>query len=469
MMVPPEANDDPAHHARTLRQAGLGPLVVLFILNAVDEFDRAVLAVSLDRIREDFELSDATVGLLPLAVVLITGLLSLPAGNWADSWSRRYILSIGAVVWGFAGLAAAAAQNFVQLFLTRALLGAGQGTIGPTHGSLLSDYYPIRLRGRALGYHRSANPLGQVLGAVIGGAIIAAASWRWAFVAAAIPGLLMGLYALRLREPARGEADLKDASVDNPLLKQFLADPEDKWGFRRSLGTIARNRTLRYLILTNAAFGFMLSGVVFWIPAFYERRYGFSAQEASYALAGLALCAFIGTWYGGPLADRWLNRGMTFLARMGLVATIVLTITWTIGFAIQGAAVSLFFLLAGAFITSLGIPGLINIIAAASPPHIRAQAFAAFGLALAVLGGALAPVVVGLISELFQTRFDATEGEGLRYGMVLATIVAGSLGALLMWRATHYAAGDVQRVLGEFIAKQAERARRAAEAAGGGN
>ncbi len=464
MMVPPEANDDTAHHARTLRQAGIGPLVVLFILNAVDEFDRAVLAVSLDRIREDFGLSDATVGLLPLAVVLITGLLSLPAGNWADSWSRRYILSIGAVVWGFAGLAAAGAQNFLQLFLTRALLGAGQGTIGPTHGSLISDYYPIRLRGRALGYHRAANPLGQVLGAVIGGAIIAAASWRWAFLAAAIPGLLMGLYALRLREPARGEADLKDAAADNPLLKEFLTDPEDKWGFRRSLGTIARNKTLRYLILTNAAFGFMLSGVVFWIPAFYERRYGFSGQEASYALAGLALCAFIGTWYGGPLADRWLNRGMTFLARMGLVATIVLTVTWTIGFSIQNAAISLAFLLAGAFVTSLGIPGLINIIAAASPPHIRAQAFAAFGLALAVLGGALAPLVVGLISELFQARFDATEGEGLRYGMVLATVVAGSLGTLLMHRTTLYAATDVRRVLAEFIAKQTERARRAAEA-----
>lgn len=462
--MPPEANDDAAHQARTLRQAGLGPLVVLFILNAVDEFDRAVLAVSLDRIREDFELSDATVGLLPLAVVFITGLLSLPAGNWADSWSRRAILSIGAVVWGVAGLLAAASQNFVQLFLTRALLGAGQGTIGPTHGSLISDYYPIRLRGRALGYHRAANPLGQVMGAVIGGAIIAAASWRWAFLAAAIPGLLMGLWALRLREPARGEADLKDASADNPILKEFLTDPEDKWGFRRSLGTIARNKTLRYLILANAAFGFLLSGVVFWIPAFFERGYGFTSGEASLALAGLALCAFVGTWYGGPLADRWLNRGMTFVARMGLVGSIVLTVTWTTGFSVQHPGLSLGCLFAGALITSLGIPGMINIIAAASPPHIRAQAFAMFGLALAVLGGALAPVVVGLISETLQGQFDATPGDGLRYGMALATLGAGTLGAILTYRATHHVAADVQRVLGEFIAKQTERASRAAGA-----
>ena len=442
----------------------MGPLVVLFILNAVDELDRAVLAVALDRIREDFGLSDAEVGLLPLAVVLITGLLSLPAGNWADSWSRKYILVGGAMVWGVAGIAAAGAQNCAQLFFTRALLGAGQGTIGPTHGSLLSDYYPLRLRGRALGYHRAANPLGQVLGAIIGGAIIAAFSWRWAFLAAAIPGLLMGLYALRLREPARGEADLKDAQHDNPLLKEFLTDPEDRWGFRQSLGTILRNKTLRYLILTNAAFGFMLSGVVFWIPAFYERRYGFNEQEASYALAGLALAAFIGTWYGGPLADRVLQRGMTFLARMGLAAASALTVTWAIGFAIPNAAVSLVLLIAGAFVTSLGIPGLINIVAGASPPHIRAQAFAAFGLALAVLGGAIAPVLVGLVSEFFQAQFDVSSGEGLRYGLIICTIGAGLFGMYFMWRTTLYAAADVQRVLGAFIAQQAERAQRASAA-----
>ena len=458
--VLPGEGEVSAHRAQTLRQAGAGPLTVLFILNAIDEFDRAVLAISLDRIRVDFGLSDATVGLLPLAVVLITGLLSLPAGNWADRWSRRYILSVGAVVWGTAGLAAAGAQNFIQLFLTRALLGAGQGTIGPTHGSLISDYYPVRLRGRALGYHRAANPLGQVLGAVIGGAIVAAASWRWAFVAAAFPGLLMGLVALRLREPARGEADLKDAAVDNPLLKEFLTDPEDKWGFRRSLGTIWRNRTLRYLILSNAAFGFMLSGVVFWIPAFFERRYGFSGQEASLALAALALCAFVGTWYGGPLADRWLERGMTFLARVGLLATVILTATWAVGFAVPNAAASLATLFAGAFLASLGIPGLINIVAAASPPHIRAQAFAAFGLALAVLGGALAPVIVGLVSEYLQSQFSMSEGEGLRMGLVLSTTIAGAIGAGLMYRATLYAAGDVQRVLAEFISTQAARAQR---------
>jgi MFS transporter, Spinster family, sphingosine-1-phosphate transporter len=448
----------------SIRDSGAGPLVMLFILNAVDEFDRAVLAVALDSIREEFNLSDATVGLLPLAVVFITGLLALPAGNWADRWSRKHIVAIGAMVWGAAGLLAAAAQSFTQLFFTRALLGAGQGTIGPTHGSLLSDYYPVSIRGRVLGYHRAANPLGQVLGAVIGGVIVASVGWRWGFAAAAIPGLILGLLALKLREPNRGEADFKEAAATNPLLKEFLTDPEDKWGFFRSLGTIWRNRTLRYLILTNAAFGFMLTGVVFWIPAFFERRYEFSQEGAALALAALALAAFFGTWYGGPIADRFLQRGFTFLSRVGLAALVFLTLTWAAAFAVPSSEAAMTFLFVGAFVASLGIPGVINIVAAASPPHIRAQAFAAFGLALAVCGAAVAPVVVGAISEVFQAQYDMTRGEGLQVGLVLATVGAGALGSWLMYLATRHAAADVQRTMGEFLQQQADRARRRAEA-----
>ncbi len=447
----------------SIRDVGAGPLTLLFILNMVDEFDRAVLAVAMDSIRAEFGLTDTTVGLLPLAVVFITGVLALPAGNWADRWSRKGILAGGALVWGTAGLLAAAAQSFIQLFLTRAMLGAGQGTIGPTHGSLLSDYYPVSIRGRVLGYHRAASPLGQVLGAVIGGVIIATAGWRWGFVAAAIPGLIFGMLALKLREPKQGEADLKEAATTNPLLKEFLASPEDRWGFFQSLGSIWRNKTLRYLILVNAAFGFMLVGVVFWIPAFFERHYDYSQQNAALALAALAFAAFIGTWYGGPVADRLLQKGFTFLAQVGLVAVILLTVMWTAAFASPTGEVAIAFLFVSAFVVSLGIPGVINIVAAASPPHIRAQAFAAFQLALAVCGAALAPVIVGFISEFSQSNFDMSRGEGLQVGLIAATLGAGIVGSWMMFLATRHAAADVQRTMTEFLEKQAERARRKAE------
>lgn len=435
-----------------LRQFGLRALVVLFILNAVDEFDRAILAVALDDIRSDFGVSDATIGLLPLAVIFITGILSLPVGNLADRTNRVNILAVGAMIWGGAGLIAATSTTFIQLFLTRALLGTGQGTIAPTHLSLLSDYYPVGVRGRVMGYHRAANPAGQVIGAIIGGAIVAAAGWRWGFAAAAVPGLIFGLYALSLREPKRGEADLAVAVAENPMLAEFLREPADKLGFFESLGAIWASRTLRYLILTNAAFGFALFGIVFWIPSFFERAYGFSTQGASFALAGLALAAFAGTWYGGPLADDNVRKGFRHLARVGVLGTAFLGVMWTLAFLMPWAPLTLVFLLGGAGIAALVIPGVTAIVAAVSPPRIRAQSFAAFGLALAVLGASAAPLVVGALSELFQAQLDVDNGTSLRIAMLLSTTIVMSLGTWLMYQASRTAAEDVQRTLSEFIA-----------------
>jgi len=439
--------------ARGIRAYGLRGLVVLFVLNAIDEFDRAVLAVSLDRIREDFALSDVTVGLLPLAVIFITGLLALPAGTLADRLNRTRILAAASLVWGGAGLLAAAAQSFGQLFLTRALLGIGQGTINPTHASLLSDYYPVSARGRALGYHRSANPLGQVIGAVVGGAIVAAVGWRWGFVAAAVPGLLFGVLALTLREPRRGESDLQTALEANPLLAEFLQEPSDAWGFRRSLGTIFRTRTLRMLVLANAAFGFTLFGIVTWFPALFERRYGFSTPEAGLAFGTLALAAFVGTWFGGPFADRNVRRGFDYVGRVVVVAGALLTVTWTVGFAIPHPAVTLGLTVSGALLASLGVPGMSALVAATAPPRIRAQAFATFGLALAVFGAAAAPLVVGAISELFQARFAMHDGDSLRYAMVIACVTVMSLGTWLIYEASRSAPGDAQRALASFLAE----------------
>lgn len=434
----------------SIRQYGMRPLILLFILNAVDEFDRAVLTIALDDIRVHFGLSDFTVGLLPLAVIFITGILSLPVGNWADHYSRTKILAAGALIWGSAGLFAAASRSFVQLFITRALLGVGQGTIGPTHLSLLSDYYPQHVRGRVMNYWRSANAFGSIVGAVAGAGIVAAVGWRWGFAAAAIPGMIFGLVALTLREPKRGQAELDEAVVDNPMLAEFLKEPTDRKGFFESLGTILATRTLRYMILANAAIGFTLIGVIVWLPALFERRYGLDTQEAGAMFGLLAVAAFFGQWFAGPFADNRIHRGLGYLGRMGALSVVVLLVSWTIAFSIPYAPVTLVALLVGGFVASLMSGGLIPIVAACSSPRIRSQSFAAFGLSLSVLGAAMAPLAVGGVSELFQTQ-GVNEGDALRYSMLLATVTVASVGAWWVYEASRSAEDDARRAVSEFL------------------
>lgn len=471
MEVPPEARDElalaaahaaaqaesgkqphePSGRRTKLKTYGLRTLVLLFLLNLIDEFDRAVLAVALDDIRRDFGLSDAAVGLLPAAVIFITGIIALPAGNWADRGSRKKILGAGAVIWGTAGLFASMAQNFAQLFATRALLGFGQGTIGPTHLSILSDTYPQSVRGRVLGYHRSANPAGQVLGALVGGVIIGAFGWRWGFVAAAIPGLILAGVALwLLREPRRGEADLQQLIDDNPMISAFLAEPTDRLTFRQSLGRIWRNQTLRYCIFANATFGFALFGLVFFLPTYFERKYGMSVEEAGAVQALIAMGTFIGTWFGGPLADRNLAKGFGSLCRYGCLAALILAVSWPIAFAVPVAGVTITLLVVSSLLSSLAVPGVVAVIAAAAPPRIRAQAFSCFGLALSVCGAASAPILIGVMSEALQSN-GSSEADALRWSMCVLVAIVMVLGTFLIVQASRHAEADVNATISEFL------------------
>jgi MFS family permease len=123
------------------------------------------------------------------------------------------------------------------------------------------------------------------------------------------------------------------------------------------------------------------------------------------------------------------------------------------GFAIPLAPISLVLIIGGAFFASIASGGLIPVVAACSPPRIRSQAFAAFGLSLAVFGAAAAPVAVGGMSELLQQQWGVDEGDSLRYAIIIATITISSLGAWLTFQASRSADADVQRALGEFIAE----------------
>ena len=295
-----------------------------------------------------------------------------------------------------------------------------------------------------------------------GGVIVASLGWRWAFAAAAIPGLLLGLYALRLREPRRGESDILAAAQQDPLFTAFLQDPPDKVAFWASLGSILRIPSLKWLILTNAAFGFSLFGAVFWLPALFEREFGATTEQAGAALGAMAFAAFLGSWFGGPYADRCLPKGFGYMGQVGVVAAGTLAVTWTLAFLMPSGWLCLAFLAIGAFVASAGTAGLVAIVAAVSPPRIRSQAFSAFGLALAVCGAAAAPVVVGGISELLQATADMSSGQSLRLAMLASTSIVMAIGTVMCRRASGTCAVDVQKTMAEFLAQYQARATAAA-------
>ena len=187
-----------------------GWVLTLFLLIAMFGFvDRQVISALGQPIKLELGLSDAQLGLLGgLVFALLNSLLTIPIARVAETRRRVTIISIGVFMWSAATALCGLAQGFGQLVIARLCVGVGEATGGPATSSLLADYFARDRRASASAVYVLAVPLGALIGAAGGGYIAQHANWRMAFVAAGIPGVVLGLLlALTVREPIRGHYD----------------------------------------------------------------------------------------------------------------------------------------------------------------------------------------------------------------------------------------------------------------------
>src|SRR3982074_3714161 len=140
-------------------------------INFLNYMDRWVAAAASPPIQKDFGLTDAQVGLLGSAFLLVYAVAALPFGYWADRGVRRTVVGVGVAIWSVATLFTGFARNFVQLFLSRAVLGIGEAGYYPAGTSLLSDYFPKDHRARAMSIWGAGSTFGIAVGFAGGGYI----------------------------------------------------------------------------------------------------------------------------------------------------------------------------------------------------------------------------------------------------------------------------------------------------------
>jgi len=269
-------------------------LAVMVGINFLNYMDRYVGAAASPLIQKEFHLSDTLVGLLGSAFLIVYAVAALPFGYWADRGVRRTVVAAGVAIWSVATLFTGFAHNFVQLFLSRAVLGIGEASYYPAGTSLLSDYFPKEQRGRTMSIWGAGSAFGIAVGFAGGGYVAEKFGWRSAFFFAAVPGIIFALLAFGLREPLRGNAESRGQAVE----KTQDAGP-------RNFIQLLRIPTLRATIFSQTLLYFVLASNAFWLPLVLTRRFNLSVSKAG-LLAGVVLVAggLIGTLAGGWIADR---------------------------------------------------------------------------------------------------------------------------------------------------------------------
>ncbi|MGE0666938.1 MAG: spinster family MFS transporter [Sphingomonadales bacterium] len=287
-------------------------VIILFFGAVVSFLDRQIIALLVADIKADLGLSDFEIGMLqgpPFGIFY--ALMSVPIALLADSRSRRNIIIAGVSFWTMATAACGLAGNFWHLFLARIGVGVGEATLGPSAYSIISDYFPKNKLSMAMAVFTMGNLMGVGLAMVLGGAVIAVlremgtitlgplgemAPWHVAFFVAAVPGVLLALLMLTVREPIRRGRTATATSGG----KQQMAE------FGRF---VAANRGTFFTLFASYSLLVLVAyGNFAWMVAFFSRSFGWDAPQSGYVYGMIALTfGTSGAFFGGWFAS-WLDR-----------------------------------------------------------------------------------------------------------------------------------------------------------------
>ncbi|GAA1826545.1 MFS transporter [Microlunatus capsulatus] len=205
----------PAPTYTSLRAAAV-PLAALCLAFFVEMVDNTLLSVALPTIAR--ALGSGTTGLqwVTGAYSLTFGGLLLTAGSAADRFGRRRVLLTGLAVFGLVSGAVVLVTGIGQLIVLRAALGCAAAAMAPVTMSLIFRLFDDeKLRMRSISVVMVVGMSGFVLGPLLGGTVLAHASWQWLLVVNA-PIALIAWIGVRAGVPADRREDLTSERLDLP-------------------------------------------------------------------------------------------------------------------------------------------------------------------------------------------------------------------------------------------------------------
>ncbi|WP_280153881.1 MFS transporter [Piscinibacter sp. XHJ-5] len=355
-----------------------------------DYVDRQVIVSLFPYLKAEWGLSDKQLGALVSVVSVTVAAGALPVALFADRVSRVKSIVAMATLWSLATISCMWARGYSQLLAARAVVGLGEAGYGAVGAALIASHFPARLRGALLAGFFAAASVGSVLGVMLGGVIAARWGWQAAFGVVGLPGLVLALVYLKVR-------DYRTVRLDPALDAK-----------RRSLGeatrhivkVLARSRTMLWVCVGGAAQLVVVSALWSWLPSFLNRVHGVAPAQAGLKAALVVLCGAAGSVIWGALVDRvgtrHPHRKLVAMAVLCVASMVVLVVA----FGLPLAAPAQFALIAlGGFMATCTVGPVSAIVIDVIHPGVRATGASVLALFQNLFGLAAGPFVAGVLSD----------------------------------------------------------------------
>ncbi|MEQ8857930.1 MAG: MFS transporter [Pseudomonadales bacterium] len=409
------------------RRYAIGLLFFVYVFNFID---RQIVTILAEPIKQDLGIADWQLGLMTgTAFAIFYCTLGIPIARLAERRNRPWIIGLSLAAWsGFTALCGIA-QNFWQLVLARIGVGVGEAGCTPPAHSLIADYTPKAQRASALAFYSMGNPVGALIGVVVGGLVADAFGWRTAFLLVGLPGVALAIIViLTLVEPRlkRAAAAARDHAAQAP-----------QSSFGDVLRLLRRKRTFWYMAIGVSIVAFVGYGHAPFGASFFLRVHGDEIAElaAGFGLGSigfvglslgliLGLAAGLGVFLGGVISDRFGARDLR--AYMGIpgVAILASVPIYTTAMLMPTFLPILPILAVNSVLVSLWQGPVYATVQNIAPVHMRATAASIFLFIANLIGLGLGPLAVGAVSDLLAGPFGMGSAEGVRWALIGSQFLA---------------------------------------------
>ena len=156
-------------------------LAVSVLGSGIAALDATVVNIALPTIGRDFGTGVAALQWVMNGYTLTLAAFLLIGGSLGDRFGRRKVYLIGTAWFALASAACGFAPDVLFLIITRVLQGVGAALLTPGSLAILEASFRPADRARAIGAWSGLGGIAVAAGPLVGGYLIAAASWRWIF------------------------------------------------------------------------------------------------------------------------------------------------------------------------------------------------------------------------------------------------------------------------------------------------
>ncbi|MBV6449577.1 MAG: putative L-galactonate transporter [Anaerolineales bacterium] len=275
-------------------------VVIFFFFILLHQTDKLMIGSLQVQISETFGLDDFKWGLVNSGALAVATVLYPLWGYLYDRYARDKLLALASFIWGATTWLNAVVRTYTGFLITRASTGIDDSSY-PGIYTLIADYFGPDLRGKVLGALQVAQPLGFLMGLILGQMVAPLiGGWRSVFYITGGLGIVIALFIyFGVKEMPRGKAEPEFANMPEMTTFRF------SWAEAKQ---IFKKRTMWFIFLQGFAGVFPWQVITFFFFGYLETERGYDSNAIIATMAPVILILAAGYFVGGMLGDFFFKR-----------------------------------------------------------------------------------------------------------------------------------------------------------------